>query len=620
MKEFETFAELEASKQTKVGTRFICRERANAEYILQASGYTALVGDVTFSNGLIGELQVNTGTQITTVSLINSVATYPVDTVINTTGYTTSGDNGGWGWKQNGVVGQTISQSPTQLLNGLLNDGNGNQWALIAEPSRVNIKALGAVESTDATNAFKAAIASGFKYDVSGDYTISDSLTATSKVNLISTGGAITVADSSSVNPLFHLKNAPKSRVKGLVIDGNQANNTSLNIFFLGDDCEIVGNTISNAGQYGIYGLDVSGVYVHKNTVIDSQNIGIFIQAVTTNEKDNTITGNTVNRSALATTLTEGGIKVRGDQATYTQTRNKVTGNTVILPVNASTTSAICIEVFGFGHESAVLGNITDGGYMGISIDESNSVNVSSNVITNVPKYGIELAGSSNCTVLANAIDAGNIGSICEGIIISKAGSENNTISSNSIKGASFHAIRVALGNTGNSVLGNTVEHSAATDAIVIESDSNSVTGGTINGSSTCVTAIHVSQSSNCTVSGVVIKNAVTDAVKISTTLAAIDSVTVTGVSSNNSAYISLSVGGSGSAGARIKAIGNVRVGASYDWLDMENNVRVQTGTGAPEGVWVGGIGSTFYRTDGGAGTTSYVKETGTGNTGWVAK
>jgi len=57
MKEFETFAELAASKQTKVGTRFVCRERANAEYILQASGYTALAGDVTFANGLIGELQ-----------------------------------------------------------------------------------------------------------------------------------------------------------------------------------------------------------------------------------------------------------------------------------------------------------------------------------------------------------------------------------------------------------------------------------------------------------------------------------------------------------------------------------------------------------------------------------
>jgi len=58
MKEFETFAELAASKQTKVGTRFVCRERANAEYILQASGYTALAGDVTFANGLVGALQV----------------------------------------------------------------------------------------------------------------------------------------------------------------------------------------------------------------------------------------------------------------------------------------------------------------------------------------------------------------------------------------------------------------------------------------------------------------------------------------------------------------------------------------------------------------------------------
>lgn len=44
------------------------------------------------------------------------------------------------------------------------------------------------------------------------------------------------------------------------------------------------------------------------------------------------------------------------------------------------------------------------------------------------------------------------------------------------------------------------------------------------------------------------------------------------------------------------------------------------SGSGSPEGVVTGPIGSLYTRTDGGANTTLYVKESGTGNTGWVAK
>lgn len=44
------------------------------------------------------------------------------------------------------------------------------------------------------------------------------------------------------------------------------------------------------------------------------------------------------------------------------------------------------------------------------------------------------------------------------------------------------------------------------------------------------------------------------------------------------------------------------------------------SGSGSPEGVVAGDVGSLYTRTDGGAGTTFYVKESGTGNTGWVAK
>ena len=58
MKEFQTFSELSGSTQVKEGLRLVCRERANAEYILQADGYVALAGDVTFANARVGALQI----------------------------------------------------------------------------------------------------------------------------------------------------------------------------------------------------------------------------------------------------------------------------------------------------------------------------------------------------------------------------------------------------------------------------------------------------------------------------------------------------------------------------------------------------------------------------------
>jgi hypothetical protein len=65
----------------------------------------------------------------TTSGLIASNEVFAANIVINTSGYATAGD-GAASWKQNGVTGQTVSQSPAQLGLPLLNDGNGNQWEM----------------------------------------------------------------------------------------------------------------------------------------------------------------------------------------------------------------------------------------------------------------------------------------------------------------------------------------------------------------------------------------------------------------------------------------------------------------------------------------------------------
>jgi hypothetical protein len=57
------------------------------------------------------------------------------------------------------------------------------------------------------------------------------------------------------------------------------------------------------------------------------------------------------------------------------------------------------------------------------------------------------------------------------------------------------------------------------------------------------------------------------------------------------------------------------------DTAGATNGVIWRTGTGSPEGVVAGAVGSLFTRTDGGTGTVLYVKETGAATTlGWVAK
>jgi len=53
----ETAAELEASNPIITGRRAICRERANANYILSDEGYNALPGDIVAANGRVWVLQ-----------------------------------------------------------------------------------------------------------------------------------------------------------------------------------------------------------------------------------------------------------------------------------------------------------------------------------------------------------------------------------------------------------------------------------------------------------------------------------------------------------------------------------------------------------------------------------
>jgi hypothetical protein len=129
---------------------------------------------------------------MTTTSLINSTATYSADTIINTIGFAASGDGGKGGWKQNGVTGQTVSQNPAQLASGLLNDGNGNQWALDTT-RKVYSKSLGCIadDAADDTLPLIAWLATGSNHYLStGTHKTTGSITKSGQFYKISGSGS----------------------------------------------------------------------------------------------------------------------------------------------------------------------------------------------------------------------------------------------------------------------------------------------------------------------------------------------------------------------------------------------------------------------------------------------
>jgi hypothetical protein len=72
---YEDTASLQSSRPNKTGQRAENRERANAQYVLAASGYTALAGDITAANGRVWQLIGGSYNQSLTVNIPTDYAT-----------------------------------------------------------------------------------------------------------------------------------------------------------------------------------------------------------------------------------------------------------------------------------------------------------------------------------------------------------------------------------------------------------------------------------------------------------------------------------------------------------------------------------------------------------------
>jgi parallel beta-helix repeat protein len=361
-----------------------------------------------------------------TVFLISSTDTYTADTVVITNGFTTSGDGGEGRWKQNGVTGQTASQSPAQLGSALLNDGIGNQWSLVGES--IQVMQLGAIPNASDSSAAIQAAQNTLKPTIfkgSQTYFISTGITV--KSSIIANGAVIKRTAGTSFTNLLFLSGKSNIKIVGLGIDGNEANatggftniqieNSCFNIKIL--NCEVL-----NAKGHGVSITNSDTCLVENCKVSNSVNLGVEIRSstnciVTKNRinfcdvgidltKDvNNNTNIIISKNIVASSV-RAGISVPRDVASSAlySTDIVLTGNIVA----TSGENGFLIQP----NRASVIGNISRNNgtltsHQGFVINGSD-IAISGNVSEFNSGVGIDLGDAQNCTVTGNTIRGNGI-------------------------------------------------------------------------------------------------------------------------------------------------------------------------------------------------------------------
>lgn len=491
-------------------------------------------------------------------------------------------------------------------------------YAMI-EGASVNVLDYGAIGdgSTDNTTAFSSAIAAStgkILYVPTGEYVV--------------TGIEIDVADCTmqlEPNAQLTLKsasNAPvvlisgnNSAIIGGKIDGNKSNQSSSGqgVKLTGSNTKCENVTIFDCYTYGVYALNANSVTIIGNNVSNTDNIAIFVEATSANIDGPDILFNKVDRSALAITLSEGGIKVHGDSSTYSVKRAKIIGNEVKMPAGATTPAAICIEVFGLSPRSVVSDNSTEGGYMGISADKANSTQISGNTVYAPNNNGIEVAYTANTIVNGNTIYGNSVTDY--GITLSNTTPDMNVISNNTIIGITNRGIKIQSA-FGTVISGNSLDLTGSVNAIEISSSNHtSCVGNTIRGGAS---AYYLDSSNHLSITGGSVYNTSTSMVRFAGTWTA-SNITIANIAAQTvSALWTQSGSVTISDMICFRGITNTSdVNTSgYDIDDLATGIyRYTHGTSTPEAAITANPGSTYASTNG----SVYRKGSGTGNTGWVA-
>jgi len=326
--------------------------------------------------------------QLTTQDLIGSTAIYGPSQVVTTSGFLSNGDGGTGSWIQNGVTAQTANQTPAQLGDALLNDGNGNQWEFVGDT--IHLSQVG--------NAVQAAINGVNISVITGD--ISKAIEVP----------AFTVPSSKELTGL-NLKYSGSGGEDFITLDSNVTGANILN-------CKLDGNSLVNQIIRGNGGIDC---YISNNEILNAAGIGIQITKGATNDNFNieknkirSTVGHSIqlrgffNSNICRNNLASWGsgknaIELQDDHDNIYVCENTITSTGDLFGIESAGSAADITN-------SRICDNIMVGEFTGISGKFSDS-SVCGNVFTggqNSHRSGIEMIGV-NLIINDNKINGGGI-------------------------------------------------------------------------------------------------------------------------------------------------------------------------------------------------------------------
>lgn len=263
--------------------------------------------------------------------------------------------------------------------------------------------------------------------------------------------------------------------VTGGRLDGNRtAQSTSGNCLSVSAPrVTIEATDIGECRGWGIYVHGAPEVRILRNLVHDTGDASIFIESDGVRGSDNAVVdGNTVRRTSREGA---GGIIVHGKGAVATLAP-RIANNRV------EDVAQIAIEVWGLVPRSVIVGNVTVGGWMGISVDRSHDSQVLGNRVFAARLYGIELAASHRCVVRDNTVDeTGMTGSTGIALTGVAERSRNNVIEANTVISAR-RGIQLNKESHDNSIAKNVIRGWTTFGIELLGSERVRVEGNTISG------------------------------------------------------------------------------------------------------------------------------------------
>lgn len=308
--------------------------------------------------------------------------------------------------------------------------------------------------------------------------------------------GTIIRATAGLARPLVDVRGQDVT-FRGGTFDGNRANAAGENAVGIyaettGAGLRLDSVHVRSCAGFGIWSqvdrTEITGCHVTETTLD-----GIAVYPASGGQlADCRIAGTTVDLSTEPAASIAVGIHVAG------AVRTRISDNLVKLPGNGSSTSsrAICIALERGSHDSTISGNITHRGQMGVSVDRSNHVAVSANIVNSpassspatIASYGIELADSDYATVTGNTVNGD--GATTHGIATSDPASEGCVITGNHVHKTLTAGIEVNAAD--GTITGNGIQASAGRGISVVNTSRVTVSGNTIGGPGSAVVGVEL--------------------------------------------------------------------------------------------------------------------------------